>query len=460
MPDAASVFSLLLTTLEIQEPCFTDLVILYRKSKQVLDRPSSEKDPLPKYSKGMAQRNIVIKSFSDVPMADVEMIFPEKKVFIKPFILIQLVVTVVLALITIVTTLVQSKINLSVLASLSSIAAARAAQVWSRAQLTRQQMQDAMTSGLYEKTADSQEGVLHTVLNQMSDQHTKEVILAYAVLLIRGEPVTQEALDKRCEIWLDRVFGLKLDFAIENSLPVCLEDGVITRDNQGTLTPLNPTKALAALKHKWEHHFDKQTSGGEEPKVPGTEPISQERPYDMSITTETNHPQPQAQPIPPAATAYPTTVTQRRPTDYEQGSGQLTGAGAGQYAGSGQYTGAGQSWGSGGFNGSVQNTGAGQFTGTGAANGGSGPVSNVAEQGYSSSPRFSSTPVDWGSSAAPTTAATGPSYINPGPASQQSHLGHNSSNAEYEAGTTTEGPRHPHLDKMLHPVTQLLHKSG
>ena len=29
---------------------------------------------------------------------------------------------------------------------------------------------------------------------------------------------------------------------------------------QGTLTPLNPTKALAALKHKWEHHFDKQVT--------------------------------------------------------------------------------------------------------------------------------------------------------------------------------------------------------
>ncbi len=51
MPDAASVFSQAFKTLEIQEPCFTDLVILYRKSKQVLDRPSSEKDPLPKYSK-------------------------------------------------------------------------------------------------------------------------------------------------------------------------------------------------------------------------------------------------------------------------------------------------------------------------------------------------------------------------------------------------------------------------
>ena len=61
-----------------------------------------------------------------------------------------------------------------------------------------------------------------------SEQDCQECVSVF----IAGEPVTQEALDKRCEIWLDRVFGLKLDFAIENSLPVCLEDGVITRDNQ------------------------------------------------------------------------------------------------------------------------------------------------------------------------------------------------------------------------------------
>lgn len=51
MPDAGSVLKLALTKLEIQEPCFTDLVILYRKSKELLERPSSEKEPLPKYSK-------------------------------------------------------------------------------------------------------------------------------------------------------------------------------------------------------------------------------------------------------------------------------------------------------------------------------------------------------------------------------------------------------------------------
>lgn len=52
-----------------------------------------------------------------------------------------------------------------------------------------------------------------------------------------GEAVTQQGLDTRCELWLDQVFGLKLDFAIENSLPVCLEDGVIERDAQVLLSP-------------------------------------------------------------------------------------------------------------------------------------------------------------------------------------------------------------------------------
>ena len=51
MPDLGSTLSQLFTTLEIQEPTFTDLVILYRKSKSVLDRPGSDKDQLPNYSK-------------------------------------------------------------------------------------------------------------------------------------------------------------------------------------------------------------------------------------------------------------------------------------------------------------------------------------------------------------------------------------------------------------------------
>ena len=52
MPDLGSTLSLLFTKLEIQEPTFTDLVIVYRKSKAVLDRAGSDKDQLPNWSKG------------------------------------------------------------------------------------------------------------------------------------------------------------------------------------------------------------------------------------------------------------------------------------------------------------------------------------------------------------------------------------------------------------------------
>lgn len=461
MPDAASVLKLSLTTLEIQEPCFTDLVILYRKSKAVLDRPSSEKEPLPKYSKGMAQRNIVVKSFSDVPMADVEMIFPEKAVFIKPFVLIQLIVTVILAVITVVTTLIQSKVNLSVLASMASIAAARAAQVWSRAQLTRQQMQDAMTQGLYEKSADSQEGVLHTVLNQMSDQHTKEVIIAYAVLLLRGEAVTQDGLDKRCEMWLERIFGLRLDFAIENSLPVCLEDGVIERDDQSMLRPLTPAKALKVLKHKWEHHFDKQTAGGADVKVPGSEPITQERPYDMSITSESQQRQPEPQPIPSAAPQHLSNLTQRRPAEYDSAPGQYTASasGAGQYQGSGagQYQGSGGLYTSPGQFGAGPTVPAGQYAGTISSSGQPGAVNydggnSAGQQGYTSSPRFSSTPVDWGNAASSGRTGTDSAYqttFSPGGDSVNAEGRPSVTGSDTVSGTGE--PRHPHLDRILHP---------
>ena len=67
MPDAGKTFSLLFTKLQIQEPCFSDVVILYRKSKQVLDRPSAEKDTLPSYGKVTCDIFASVHSFHTLP---------------------------------------------------------------------------------------------------------------------------------------------------------------------------------------------------------------------------------------------------------------------------------------------------------------------------------------------------------------------------------------------------------
>jgi hypothetical protein len=42
-----------------------------------------------------------------------------------------------------------------------------------------------------------------------------------------GRPMTKAELDERCEKYLEDRFGEKIDFAIENTLPSLLQDGLI-----------------------------------------------------------------------------------------------------------------------------------------------------------------------------------------------------------------------------------------
>ena len=41
------------------------------------------------------RRNINIKRFAEIPMADAEMVFPDKKIFLKPLLLIQLAIAII-----------------------------------------------------------------------------------------------------------------------------------------------------------------------------------------------------------------------------------------------------------------------------------------------------------------------------------------------------------------------------
>lgn len=50
---------------------------------------------------------------------------------------------------------------------------------------------DQVTQQLYEQTMDTQEGVVYLLLEEMAQQRIKEYLLAYALLLIKGERFTQ-----------------------------------------------------------------------------------------------------------------------------------------------------------------------------------------------------------------------------------------------------------------------------
>ena len=51
----------------------------------------------------LARRNIHIKRFDNIPMADTEMVFPDKRVYVKPLTLITLFVTIVMGIVACIT---------------------------------------------------------------------------------------------------------------------------------------------------------------------------------------------------------------------------------------------------------------------------------------------------------------------------------------------------------------------
>eukprot|EP00798_Chlamydomonas_sp_ICE-L_P007524 gene7523-671_t len=171
LPNIRSVLWNFLTTLTIEEPSFKDVVVLYREApagrlnskgrskKELLTRDKEErlKDILSK-------RNIHIKCFHDIPMADIEAIFPDKKgrkgsreakkddgavgvqgvnappgqsskrwVYMKTLSIVNILVNVVSGLIAAFGAIYSSgtKIDINVIWSALSLVMARVGQLWS-----------------------------------------------------------------------------------------------------------------------------------------------------------------------------------------------------------------------------------------------------------------------------------------------------------------------------------------
>ena len=109
-------------------------------------------------------------------------------------------------------------ITISVMWSALSMVAARLMQVYSQMQAERSKCLQDMTGILYEKTCDSQEGVVSMLMEGMADQQLKEAVLCYSILYLMGDlegGATEEELDVKCEDFLEENFG----GTIYNSVP-------------------------------------------------------------------------------------------------------------------------------------------------------------------------------------------------------------------------------------------------
>jgi hypothetical protein len=146
LPNATEVINKFGTTLTVKEPTFKSMVALYR------DAPT----------KAGADPSIWIKSFRHVPMADVELVFPHKKIYIETIELVKFWVIVVVAVVLAARKLFEARsgdggfagVGLMLLIALGS----KAVQTYSTMSRTLQHNKDLMTKLLYEKSLDTGEG--------------------------------------------------------------------------------------------------------------------------------------------------------------------------------------------------------------------------------------------------------------------------------------------------------------
>ena len=74
---------------------------------------------------------------------------------------------------------------------------------------------------------------LSTILGRV--QHTLlllQIWIEASTFVNAGQGQTEDELDRKCELYLDRHFRAKLDFALESTLPDLIKDGLIHRDHQ------------------------------------------------------------------------------------------------------------------------------------------------------------------------------------------------------------------------------------
>ncbi len=237
----------------LQEPTFKELVILFRLAPVPDDETEIEL---------VADPTIFIKAFCDIPMADLEVVFPEKKISMKPLDLIKLIVTGTIGLVLFVVKFAFAALLSPVvaLAALMTVGG-YAGKVFFGFRASRSRYQHLVTQSLYHKNLDNDLGVIFYLMDSLETQEFKEAVLAYYCLIAHG-PATVEELDGHCERLLLEQFDSAVNFEICDALEKLRRDQLVEFDD-GRYSHVPIPEALKRLDKKWDGYFAHHDPCGE-----------------------------------------------------------------------------------------------------------------------------------------------------------------------------------------------------
>ncbi|MGB2741847.1 MAG: TMEM143 family protein [Cognaticolwellia sp.] len=227
---------------------------------------------------GFEPGSTIIKLFQNVPKADLEMLFPNSEVRMRPidkaFIGASAVVGGAVVL---VTKLGASIVLLAALLAFwfgwradsvemtqqhwlsfaigLGVFAGFIFKEWSKFKNRKIKFMKALSDNLYFKNLDNNAGVFHTLIDAAEEEDFKEVVLAYSFLLNRQSGLTAEALDERIECWFKTKYQCELDFEIVDALSK-LERMQLVEKKDDIYHAIDLAQAQKILDTHWDNIFN------------------------------------------------------------------------------------------------------------------------------------------------------------------------------------------------------------
>lgn len=227
---------------------------------------------------GFEPGSTIVKLFQNVPKADLEMLFPNSEVRMRPIDKVFISASAVVGgVVVLATKLGASLVLLAALLAFWFGWRAEAVEMtqqhfisfaigvgvfcgfifkeWSKFKNRKIRFMKALADNLYCKNLDNNAGVFHTLIDAAEEEDFKEVILAYSFLLNSENGLDANGLDEKIEHWFRETYQCELDFEILDALAK-LERMQLIENKQDVYHALPLEQAKQILDRHWDNIFN------------------------------------------------------------------------------------------------------------------------------------------------------------------------------------------------------------
>jgi len=216
----------------LREPCFRQVVLLYRPMQG-----EDDDSPAP----------LVLKLFRDIPLADAEMVFPDRRLGIRTLDAVLMLITAVAAGPAVIKA---ASGGSGTAIALATVLGGYAVKLVGQYFQKRRQHKARLTATLYAKSQDNDVGVLQYLVDAAGTQSAAEVALVYHHLQDGGRSAAQP-LDRRIEAWLRGGFDADADYDVQDALRRAEAFGLLRRSAEGVYEAVPGPEARAQLAARW-----------------------------------------------------------------------------------------------------------------------------------------------------------------------------------------------------------------